>query len=269
MCSPRTRLKICPEMVPNPAQFAAMGLYKVFKGRQRVDIRDIFQQVIDALQFRFDIFPRLYYEPLPWLGLDSAKRGEGTTARRQAIEPLLTDYCIKSAMDVGCSVGYFCFTLGLKGIPALGVDMDARALRVAQYTSRKLKTSNVGFCNMVVNAETVRLLPNVDLALVLSIWHHWVRLYGLAAAGEILSAIWNKCSKVLVFETGETEMPAEFALPDMGASPREWLTNYLGSQCVGSKIGHLGVFKAFAPFGDENRNVVYRNLFAIVRTSET
>ncbi len=228
-------------------------------------IRATFQEVVDEFQFIYDVFPNGNYQPLPWLGLNTGQRGEGTKARWRAIEASLTHHSISSAMDIGCNLGYFCFSLAQKGIPVLGIDMDSRYLRIAQYASRKIRTPIVGLCNMVVNVETVPLLPKVDLVLLLSVWHHWVREYGLDAAGQILSAVWEKSNKVLFFETGEMEMPPEFGLSAMGASPREWLEGYLSTICVGSEIVHLGQFKAFAPFGNENRNVVYRNLFKVIR----
>jgi len=228
-------------------------------------IRATFQKVIDEVQFQYDVFPRSDYQPLPWVGINQAQRGEGTSARWKAIEASLIDQSIHSGMDIGCNLGYFCFALAQKGVPMLGVDMDSRYIRIAQYASGKLGLSTVGLCQMMINTETVSLLPSVDLILLLSVWHHWVRAYGLDQASQILSALWKKTERVLFFETGETEMSADFGLPAMGDSSREWVENYLRTTCVGADIVHLGQFKAFAPLGNENRNVVYRNLFKIAR----
>jgi 2-polyprenyl-3-methyl-5-hydroxy-6-metoxy-1,4-benzoquinol methylase len=234
-----------------------------------MSIRDLIQESINKFQFVFDVFPNNgNYQPLPWLGLNKGKRGEGTIARWQAIEASLSDHTILSAMDIGSNLGYFCFSLSQKGIPVMGVDMDSRFLRIAQYASRKLKASRVGLCNLVINTETVRLLPQVDLILLLSVWHHWVREYGLETASQILAAVWQKTNKVLFFETGELEMPSEFGLSVMGDSPKEWLMNYLGTLCANSEIVHLGQFKAFAPLGNEERHVVLRNMFKVTRRGE-
>ncbi|MDB5057778.1 MAG: class SAM-dependent methyltransferase [Chloroflexi bacterium] len=234
----------------------------------RTTVRTTAQNVIDEVQFRFDVFPTLYYQPLPWIGLTSAKRGEGTVARWTAIEASLADHSISSALDIGCAVGYFSISLALKGVPVLGVEMDSRVLRIAMHTSKRLAIDNIGFSLMAVNLETTRLLPNVDLVLLLSVWHHWVRQYGLDDAGRLLSMVWEKTSKVLVFETGEAEMPEEFGLPDMTPTPRDWLEHYLTSVCDASTAVHLGQFKAFGPGGDENCNIVERNLFMLVRSAE-
>ena len=129
----------------------------------QMDIRAVVQRILDEIQFRYDVFPRLLYQPLPWLGLNSARRGVGTKQRWKAMEAALATHSIRSAMDIGCNVGYFCFALSLKGIPTLGIELNDQFYRTALYASRRLKTSNVGLCNMEVGAQTVHLLPNTDL----------------------------------------------------------------------------------------------------------
>ena len=57
-----------------------------------MDLRTRVQHIIDELQFRFDVWPTLYYQPLPWLGFDTAKRGAGTVARWTAIEASIRDF---------------------------------------------------------------------------------------------------------------------------------------------------------------------------------
>ena len=233
-----------------------------------MSIRDRIQHVVDAVQFRYDVFPALSYQPLPWLGLKKAKRGTGTEARWAAIEAMLGDTAIGSALDIGCNTGYFCFSLAASGIPTLGVDRDERFLRIAQYAARRLKSPGIGFCRMDLTPDTIRLLPQVDLVLLLSVWHHWVRDYGLEVASEMLAAVWSRSQKVLFFESGEAEMPAEFGLEMLKSSPRPWLEDYLYAICANAEVRWLGSFKAFAPQGNETRHVVYRNLFKISRRGE-
>ncbi|KUI26091.1 hypothetical protein AU195_14015 [Mycobacterium sp. IS-1496] len=223
------------------------------------------ERVIDPLQFRYDSFPRLPYQPLPVLEKANARRSDGTVQRWTVIEERIREADIGSAMDVGCQVGYFPFALAAKGIPTLGVDLEERALRIARYAARKTATDEVAFLNMTVSPKTVQLLPEVDLTLVMSIWHHWVRYYGLDGATAILKRIWQQCRVTMFFETGENEMPVEYGLPAMTPSPDAWLTGYLQETCVDSKVEHLGQFKAFAPGGDNTRNAVLRNLFQVSR----
>src|SRR3954452_11564961 len=164
------------------------------------------------LRFRADIALRLDYQPLPWLGLQQARRGQGTRSRWRVIEALVDEYAITSAADIGCQVGYFPIALARKGIPTVGIDTDARALRIARYASTRLGLTNTAWWHLGVTPETARLLPAVDLTLVLSIWHHWVHDYGLDGANQMLGVVWARTRAVLFFETGEREMPAAWGL---------------------------------------------------------
>lgn len=223
------------------------------------------ERVLDPLQFRYDAFPRLPYQPLPALGMGDAKRSDGTVQRWGVIEEHIRGAAITSAMDVGCQIGYFGFALAAKGIPTMGVDLEEKSLRIARYAARKTGTEEVGFLSMAVSPKTVDLLPEVDLVLVLSIWHHWVRVYGLEAATTMLSRLWDRCRVTMFFETGEGEMPPDYRLPDMVPTPRDWLGNYLENACAGAQVTHLGRFKAFAPGGDNTHNTVLRSLFKVTR----
>ena len=223
------------------------------------------ERVLDPLQFRYDTFPRLPYQPLPALGKGDARRSDGTVQRWAVIEEQIRGAAIGSAMDVGCQIGYFDFALAEKGIPTLGVDLEDRSLRIARYAARKTETNDVGFLCMAVSPTTVGLLPTVDLVLVLSIWHHWVRAYGLEGATVILSRLWERCRVTMFFETGENEMPADYGLPAMLPTPKEWVGAYLEKTCAGAEVAHLGQFKAFGPGGDNTRNTAMRSLFKVSR----
>lgn len=227
--------------------------------------RSVVQGALDLVQHRLDVFPRLLYQPLPWLGRTAAGRAEGTLGRWRAIAAELDRVTVASALDVGCQAGFFTLSLGERGIPTLGVDLDPRSLRIAQHAARRAGVESVGWCRLRVGPDTVSLLPSTDVVLVLSVWHHWVFAYGLDQAGAILSALWDGCGRVLFFETGEEEMPATFGLPDMDGDPKGWLTAYLAERCPGSVVAALGRFKAFGVDGDEERNVAYRHLFAVSR----
>jgi hypothetical protein len=86
-------------------------------------LRQAVQSVLDRLQFYFDVFPGLEYQPLPWLGLPNARRrGTGTVQRWRAIEKAIARYPCSSAIDLGCDVGLFSFSMASLGIPVLAVD---------------------------------------------------------------------------------------------------------------------------------------------------
>lgn len=233
--------------------------------RVRVKVKARIQRGIDRVQFAFDVFPGLTYQPLPWIGYPNAKRGIGTYQRWEAIEKALDGVQPRSALDVGCNVGFFTLSLARMGIPAMGVELDPASVRIARFAARKCKLKNVAFAQMEVTPATICLLPHVDLVLCLSVHHHWARMFRFEAATRMLGELWERCGKTMFFETGESEMPPHYNLPPMEPSSREWLTRYLAATCPGAEIRHLGTFKAFGPGGSETENVVSRNLFQLIR----
>lgn len=264
------RLEQTPENIPR--RLRATNDIEVFKydctnnERPSMGIRNIVQNGIDRIQFHLDVFPGLPYQPLPWIGLRKSRRGIGTEDRWDAISSAISDTPIWSALDIGSNAGFFSFKTGQNNIPTIGVEMDDRLLRIARYTAKRLNTDNVSFLGMVVNNRNVHLLPTVDLVLLLSVWHHWVQNFHLDAATELLATIWSKCRSSLFFESGESEMPEEYGLPEMTPTPKEWLASYLHRSCPGSEVHHLGAFKAFGPGGNEKENVIFRNLFQVKRS---
>ena len=109
--------------------------------------------------------------------------------------------------------------------------------------------------------ENVVAVPASDCTLCLSIWHHFVRRYGLSGATEMLETIWARTGKVLFFDTGENEMTPDYRLPEMTPDARSWLSAYLAEACEGSRVEHLGAHAAFDPSG----RPCDRNLFAVIR----
>jgi hypothetical protein len=168
-------------------------------------------------------------------------------------------------MDIGANMGFFSVSLAAQGIPTVGVEMDDRFVRVFRHVLRKQNIKNVSLMHTEINLDTKALLPQVDLVLLLSVWHHWVRYMGQETAAELLSAVWEKTQKVLVFETGENEMGSHFGLPKMEPDGKTWLTSYLQENCSGAKVIHLGAMKAFNPANRDAGELITRNLFALVR----
>jgi len=230
-------------------------------------IRDYIQGGLTSLQYYFDLFPRLYYQPLPWVGLHNARRAEGTLERWKIIEASLRNYSVQSAVDIGCNVGFFCFSLADKGISSIGIDIDERALRIARAVAKKTGMSHVGFSNQFVTPQSVSLIPHADVMIFLSVWHHWVKRYGMDTAMKMLSEIWNACDQVMYFESGQNEMSPDFGLPNIGPNAEDWIIELLSRACPNSTIYALGQCKAFGVGGNEQTNFAFRTLFAVERIS--
>jgi hypothetical protein len=232
---------------------------------QLTHLKQAVLSILDRCQFYLDVLPGLQYQPLPWLGLHDARRGIGTMQRWTAIKEALSKYSCSSAIDIGCNVGFFSLSIAELGVPVLAVDNHEPYLRIGRHVLKRTGINNVAFINIDVNPYTMKLLPNADTVLFLSVFHHWVRIFGFSAATQMLKRLWDKCNVVMFFETGEAEMPACFGLPEMKPTCQQWIENYLSSVCKASTVKHLGRFKAFGPGGDEMEYVVERNLFEVCR----
>lgn len=231
--------------------------------------RERLDNLLDALRFRLDTFPRAWrwlrppdYHALPWVGLGTGQRESGTVSRWEAIEPLVGELEVRNAIDVGCCDGGFVFRLAERGIPVIGIERDPRFLRMALYTRRKAGLFDASFLAMEATRKTVASLPSADAVLFLALWHHLVREQGLAHATDVLRMLWRRTDRVLFFESGETEMPASWGLPRMPADPKAWLGRYLAETCEGGLVRHLGFHDALSP----DHEPCLRSLFAVVRT---
>jgi hypothetical protein len=222
--------------------------------------RDRLDGALDWVRYKLDsaTLPRRWCQPLPSLGLSSDK---GVESRWTAMLPLLDELQPETAVDVGSNVGWFPLKLGERGIPTIGIEGAAPLYRISLYAVHRSGAKNVGVLALWVTPETARLLPAGDCVLVLAVWHHLVRDFGLEEATAILRTIWEKTGRVLFFDTGEAEMPPEFALPPLEPDARTWLEDYLQTTCAGGRVEHLGLHEARAPDGTP----VERNLFAVVR----
>jgi len=245
-----------------PVRDAAAHRWRRTKGLlKRVLTREAVDDLLDRLRFRVDTFPEGLYQPVSSLP-KSAARAAGSESRWSAMFPIIRSQEVASAVDIGACEGYFSIELGAEGIPTIAIESHPGNVRTALLAVRRSGTRNVGVLAMAVTPENVRTLPAADCVLCLSIWHHFVRTYGLAEATAMLEGIWRQTRKVMFFDTGETEMTPDYELPAMTPDPRSWLNDYLVRTCPSSRIEHLGSHRAFDPAGNPCR----RNLFAVIRS---
>lgn len=224
-------------------------------------MRKLALDFLDWIAFRINIFPRPDYHPIPWLGLNTAKRGAGTETRFDVILEIVKEVGAKSCVDVGCNTGYFSISLAQAGLCVIGVEADQKYTQIMNYTLKHIGHKNVALLSMQVNLENVNLLPTSDSFIFLSVWHHIVKNEGIDRATQLLIKLWDKTGKVLFFETGEGEMPPSYNLPPMDPTPSYWIKQYLGSTLTNSEVRHLGCHRAFGPDGKQ----VHRNLFCCIK----
>lgn len=181
------------------------------------------------------------YQPVDVLGIAV----DPTTHRRiesrwHAIAPVLGRIGAQSALDIGAAEGFYSLRMAATGIPVVALEAKERPHRVLQRAISILAPSGqLSQLRMTVSPETVELLPSADAVLLLAVWHHWVRDYGLVQAERMLTTTWERSNKALFFESGEN-MPAAYGLPDFGPHPLSAITERLERACPDSSIEFLG-----------------------------
>lgn len=153
-----------------------------------------------------------------------------------------------SAMDVGCMNGYFTFKLAERGFLALGLDQSIPEIQTARLLSVWNRDLPASFAPLTLTLDSVRRLPNVDVVMLLSVFHHLVFRDGPNVAEQILAELCQKATKTFVFETGqpnEVEMPWAAELAFMGEDPESWIRSKLLSlgfshvSLVGRSSGYM------------------------------
>jgi hypothetical protein len=229
---------------------------------RRILAREALDEVLDRLRFRIDTFPNGLYQPVRSLPGGAASRRSGSESRWSAMLPVIRSQEVGNAVDIGACEGYFAIELAEAAIPTIAIESAPGNCRTMLFAVKRSGTRNVGVLAMEITPENVDTLPSADCVLCLSIWHHFVRVFGIGDATAMLATIWKRTRRVMFFDTGETEMTPDYRLPSMSPDPRSWLTDYLARNCAGSRIEHLGRHGAFDPVG----NRCERNLFAVIRS---
>ena len=228
---------------------------------RRAGLRRFFELGGDWLRFQVDHVTAPRYQPLPWRETRQRAIRAESVSRWEAMLPVIRELEPRSAVDIGCSIGWFTVKLASLGIVTQGIEPFPPYYRTAIFALKRMREERAAVSVMELNEQTASLLPRIDCSLFLALWHHLVRRYGESAATTILSEVWARTDKVLFFESGETEMGPEFGLPRLEPDARTWFTDYLGRVCHGGAVRHLGLHHA----GTTEGRIVRRNLFAVVR----
>jgi hypothetical protein len=240
------------------------GLRRPGKGGRPWAVRRLVpaaDRVLDRIRLALDLAGGPDYQPVPWIGRQSAPRASGTVSRWAAIREQVRECQVGTAVDLGCNTGYFVVRLSQEGIRVVGIDSSSRHLRTLKYVTRRAGLKQLGIMDLRITPETIALIPAADAILCLAMWHHMVKRWGVPAAEEMLRVIWKRAGRVLFFEAGGAEMPSEEYSLGMEGDSRSYYEEVLGRCCIGGRIVHLGLHQAVSPSGEECR----RDLFAIRR----
>jgi SAM-dependent methyltransferase len=160
-------------------------------------------------------------------------------------------------LDIGCHTGFFSNEIAKHGIFTIGIDIYLKDIITARA---QYPTQNLQFVQSEIDLQTVSMLPNSDIVLLLSVFHHFVRYYGEEQAILILKKLAEKCNKQFYFETGQpNELEAKWApLMEFMGDTETWTRDFFIDSCGFNKVTVIGEFPAFI----KNHN---RKLFLVER----
>lgn len=139
--------------------------------------------------------------------------GERDYQRRLEIIESEVDFSGKRVLDLGCSGGFFTFSLASKAKEIVAVDADPHMIERNNKANEKLGYDNITFLNREITPAFLEELPKFDVVLFLSVFHHmitglstydWTDSAGSENAFSVLEQI-RKTADIVVFEMGGTD----------------------------------------------------------------
>lgn len=163
--------------------------------------------------------------------------GERDYQGRLDIIESVVDFTGKRVLDLGCSGGFFSFSIARKAKHVTAVDADSHMIQKNIENAKKLKIENIDFVNKKIDAEFLNGLENYDVVLFLSVFHHiiigsstydWTEDNEQDEAMVLLDAVKN-VGDVLVFEIGRPEEGYKWCadLKRAIGGPRKWVTKHV------------------------------------------
>ena len=168
------------------------------------------------------------YQPNPF-GRYIKKKNRNSFDRYDAIFKDLSEPP-KALLDLGCNRGFFVLRAAKQGVISLGVDHDRFEILYARSIAEIHDVNKALFMYDEIDEDLISNLPQFEMVVCTSIFHHWVRIYGKESAFRMMQGVADRASKYLVFETGqnnETETRFYKYLEFMGESYEDWVVSFL------------------------------------------
>lgn len=213
------------------------------------------------------------YQPIPFSEFRDVSTGHESYERLRLILDNVDCNGLK-VLDIGCSLGYFCYQLAKKGAIVTGIDADPEQI----YIDRKvceLYNLNITFRQAFLDMDLITSLEQYDCIIMLNILHHimanakisyhWkLSGSGLDYSRELLKALAGKCNGVLFFamaQTGETPYWTEI-LPDMVPAPDVWIKKELLEAASFDKVTIFPPGQIYPPSkikpGSQNNRYIFK-----------
>ncbi|WP_252699105.1 methyltransferase [Natronosalvus vescus] len=123
------------------------------------------------------------------------------TQKRLEIIQKQIDENDSSLLDIGCADGYLTSKFHEKGLFCIGVDQAEQMLAIAR-SGRQYK-DGLGFIRKEITPDSLSKLPDFDVILLLTVYHHWVNSYGLKTAEDMLVELTEKGNKLFFQPPGK------------------------------------------------------------------
>ncbi len=102
-----------------------------------------------------------------------------------------------TALDIGSASGFFTAKLADRGMFAIG--LEVRNDRVESAVRSWGTRPGLAFMRWSLEPENIAWLPEVDVVLLLTVYHHWCNTFGRPEAEEMLRELGRKTNR-LIFE---------------------------------------------------------------------
>ncbi|HRK09080.1 MAG TPA: class I SAM-dependent methyltransferase [Pseudobdellovibrionaceae bacterium] len=111
-----------------------------------------------------------------------------------------------SLLDVGSQLGFFTLSAARENPSGLclGLERVWTYAAVAEALRNRAKLPNAQFAGLELNPKSVRGLPQFDVIICMSVFHHWVLDWGAEAAITQLRELFAR-GRIVYFETGQCE----------------------------------------------------------------
>jgi len=181
--------------------------------------------------FSYDRFGLLAaYQPNPFRRNHEETGLRPSASRYEAMTKVLPKDLPLTVVDIGCQRGYFVFRFAERGGFCMGLEQNQMDVRYANALATKEGVDNASFTCFGVDSENVDALPDFDLVVCMSVFHHFARKLGEEEAKGLMRRIADHAKRYIVFETGEPEETSvswASALNFMKPDTDTWVVEYL------------------------------------------
>lgn len=106
-----------------------------------------------------------------------------------------------NVIDMGCADGFFSNKLADNGLVTLGIDYNRTRLKGCK--KRYGDEEGLSFMLYSLEPDNIEKLPETDVVLLLTVFHHWSQIYGFEPASKMLVETARKTEKIFF------ELPAD------------------------------------------------------------